>query len=80
MEREDNSFNNFIYKQLLDRTIDGISERLKDGLLYGTINRISDSLKDRISDGCFDITIHSILNSSKDRFLDSTLYRRRFKQ
>ena len=45
-----------------------------------TIDRISDGSKDGISDGCFDGTIHGISDGSEDGFLDSTSYRRRFKQ
>ena len=55
------SFDDIINNQLLDGTIDRISDCSKDVLLNGTINRISNSLKHGISDRCFDSTIHGII-------------------
>ena len=40
MDKEDNSFDDVINKQLLDGTIERISDGSKDGLFYGTIDGI----------------------------------------
>ena len=50
VDKEDNSFDDVINKQLLDGTIDRISNGSKDRLLDDTIDGISDGLKDVILD------------------------------
>ena len=50
MVKEDNSFDDVINKQLLDGTIDGISDGSEDGFLDSTSYGISDGIpegKDR---------------------------------